>query len=171
MPGYAKFMKDLVTEKRSINFETIKMTNQVSEIVHSMAPKLEDPSAFTFSCTIRSVEFAKELCDLGKNINLMSYSVIKTLGIGKPRPTSMILQIPDRTTKRPLGVIEDVLVRVYKFILPANSVILDCEVDYEVLIILCRPFLSTGEALVDVEVRELTFRVGDEKWFSICVSL
>ncbi|XP_070057485.1 uncharacterized protein [Nicotiana tomentosiformis] len=47
MPDYAKFMKDLVTLKRSMNFETIKVTHQVSAIVHSMAPKLEDPNAFT----------------------------------------------------------------------------------------------------------------------------
>ena len=63
MPGYAKFMKDLVTKKRSMNCETIKMTHQVSAIVHSMAPKLEDPGAFTIPCTIGSADFAKALCD------------------------------------------------------------------------------------------------------------
>ncbi|XP_070031983.1 uncharacterized protein [Nicotiana tomentosiformis] len=43
MPGYAKFMKDFVIKNRSMNYEMIKMTHQVSAIVHSMAPKLEDP--------------------------------------------------------------------------------------------------------------------------------
>ncbi|XP_019253976.1 PREDICTED: uncharacterized protein LOC109232678 [Nicotiana attenuata] len=66
MPGYAKFMKNLVTKKRSMNFETIKVTHQVSAIVHSMAPKLEDPEAFMIPCTIGSVEFDKDLCDLGQ---------------------------------------------------------------------------------------------------------
>ncbi|XP_070030099.1 uncharacterized protein [Nicotiana sylvestris] len=171
MPGYAKFMKDLVTKKRSINCETIKMTNQVSAIVYSMAPKLEDPGAFTIPCIIGSGEFAKALCDVEASINLMPYSVFKTLGIGQPRPTSMILQMVDRTMKRPLGVIEDVLVHVDKSILPADFVILDCEVDYEVPIILGRPFLSTGKALVDVEAGELTSGLVMKKWFSICVSL
>ncbi|XP_070025861.1 uncharacterized protein [Nicotiana sylvestris] len=118
---------DLVKKKRSMDCETIKMTHQVSAIVHSMAPKLEDP------------------------------------GIGKPRPTSMRLQMADRTMKRPLGIIDDVLVRVDKFILPADFAILDCAVDYEVPIILGRPILTTGKALVDVEVGELTFRVGAAK--------
>ncbi|XP_070048870.1 uncharacterized protein [Nicotiana tomentosiformis] len=114
------------------------MTYQVSAIVHSMAPKLEDPDAFAIPCTIGSAEFAKALCDLG----------------------------------RQLAVIEDVLVRVDKFILPTDFVILDCEVNYEVPIILGRPFLATGKALVDVEVRELTFRVGDEKVvFHVCKSM
>ncbi|XP_070031285.1 uncharacterized protein [Nicotiana tomentosiformis] len=69
----------------------------------------------------------------------------------------------DRTMKRPLGIIDDVLVQVNKFILPADFVILDYEVDYEVPIILGRHFLVTGKALVDMEAGELTFRVGNEK--------
>ncbi|XP_070015057.1 uncharacterized protein [Nicotiana sylvestris] len=161
-------MKDLVTKKGSMDYETIKMTYQVSAIIHSMAPKLEDHDVFT----IGSADFAKALCDLGASINLMPYSVFMTLGIGKPRPTSMRFQIADRIMKRPLGIIDDVLVRLDKFILPTNFVILDCEVDYVVMIISGRPFLATGKALVDVEARELTFRVGDEKVvFHVCKSM
>ncbi|XP_070020308.1 uncharacterized protein [Nicotiana sylvestris] len=78
----------------------------------------------------------------------------------------------DRTMKRPLDIIDDVLVQVDKFILPASFVILDCEVNYEVPIILGRPFLSTGKALVDVEAMEITFWVGDEKViFHVCKSI
>ncbi|XP_019264986.1 PREDICTED: uncharacterized protein LOC109242603 [Nicotiana attenuata] len=158
--------------QRSMECETIKTTHQVSSVVHSMAPKLEDPGAFTIPCTIGSANFAKALCDLGASINLMPYSVFKTLGIGQPRPTSMRLQMVDRSMKWPLGIIDDVLVRVDKFILPADFVILDCEVDFEVSIILGRPFLATGKAFVDVEVGELTFRVGDEKVvFHVCKSM
>ncbi|XP_070040018.1 uncharacterized protein [Nicotiana tomentosiformis] len=159
MSGYAKFMKDLVTKKRSMNCETIKMTHQVSSIMHSMAPNVEDPGAFTIPCTIGSANFAKASCNLGASINLMTYSVFKTMGIGQPRPTSMRLQMADRTMKRPLGIIDDVLVQVDKFILPADFVILNCEVDYKVPIILGRPFLVIGKALVDMEAGELTFRV------------
>ncbi|XP_070020616.1 uncharacterized protein [Nicotiana sylvestris] len=128
------------------------MTHQVSAIVHSMSPKLEDPYAFTIPCTIGSANFARALCDLGASINLMPYYVFKTLDIGQPRATSMRLQMADRTMKRPLGIIDDVLVRVDKFIFPSDFVILDCEVDYEVPIILVRPFLATEKELVDVEL-------------------
>ncbi|XP_070029632.1 uncharacterized protein [Nicotiana sylvestris] len=172
MMGYTKFMKDLVTKKRSMNCETIKMTHQVSAIVHSVAPKLEDTSAFTIPFTIGSADFAKALCDFGASINLMTYSVFKTLRIGKLRPTSMRLQMVDRTMKRPLGIIDDVLVRVDKFILPVDFVIFDCKVDYKVPIILGRPFLDTGKDLLNVEVGKLTFRVGDEKVvFHVCKSM
>ncbi|XP_070010579.1 uncharacterized protein [Nicotiana sylvestris] len=94
-----------------MDYETIKMTHQVSAIVHSMALKLEDLGAFIIPCTIGSADFAKAQCDLGASINFMPYSVFKTLGIGQPRLTSMRLQMADRTIKRPLGIIDDVLVR------------------------------------------------------------
>ncbi|XP_070020026.1 uncharacterized protein [Nicotiana sylvestris] len=158
MSGYAKFMKDLVTKKKSMNYETIKMTHQVSAIVHSMAPKLEDPGTFTIPCTIGNADFAKALCDLRESINLMPYSLFKTLGISQPRPTSMRIQTEDRTMKRPLGIIDDLLVHVDKFIHPTDFVIIDCGVDYEVPIIFGRPLLATGKALVDVEAGGLTFR-------------
>ncbi|XP_070034626.1 uncharacterized protein [Nicotiana tomentosiformis] len=172
IPSYDKFMKDLVNKKRSMNFETIKVTHQVSEIVHSVAAKLEDPRAFMIPCTIESDNFVKALCDLGANINFIPYSMFTTLGIGKPRPTSMRLKMVDRTMKCPLGVIEDVLVRVDKFILPTDFMILDYEVDYEVPFILGRPFLAMGKAFCDVEARELIFRVGDEQVvFHVCTSM
>ncbi|XP_070043005.1 uncharacterized protein [Nicotiana tomentosiformis] len=119
-----------------------------------MAPNLENPGVFTIPYTIGSAEFAKALCDLGASINLMPYSVFKTLGLWKPRPTSMRLQMAYPTIKRPLGVIED---------LSEDFVILYCEVDYEVTIILGRPFLAMGKDLCDVKAGELTFRVGDEQ--------
>nr|XP_009761435.1 PREDICTED: uncharacterized protein LOC104213601 [Nicotiana sylvestris] len=93
-----------------------------------------------------------------------------TIGIGKPRSTSMRLQTADRTMKRPLGIIGDVLVQVDKFILPTDFVILDCEVQYEVPIILGRPFLDTGKALVDVEAGEFTFRCAMKKLCSTFTS-
>ncbi|XP_070043800.1 uncharacterized protein [Nicotiana tomentosiformis] len=75
-----------------------------------MDPKLEDPGAFTIPYTIGNAEFAKALCDLGASINLMPYLVFKNLGIGQPTRISIRLQMANRTMKRPLGVIEDVLV-------------------------------------------------------------
>ncbi|XP_070013879.1 uncharacterized protein [Nicotiana sylvestris] len=118
-------------------------------------------------------KFIKDLVTKKRaSINLMPYSVFKTLGIGKPRPTSMRMQMAKHTMKRPLSIIDNVLVRVDKFVLPAYFVILDCEVYYEVPIILGRPFLSTGKALTDVKAGELTFRVGDKKVvFHVCRSM
>ncbi|XP_070048844.1 uncharacterized protein [Nicotiana tomentosiformis] len=97
----------------------------------------------------RNYAFAKALCDLGASINLMPLAIYKRLGIGKARPTSMLLQLAERTVKRPSGILDDVLVQVGKFVFPADFVILDCRVDEEIPIILGRPFLVTGRALID----------------------
>ena len=65
--------------------------------------------------------------------------------------------------KRPIGILHDVLVKVESFIFPAYFVILDCEVDFEVPIILGRPFLATGRALVDMEKGQMKFRLNNEE--------
>ena len=67
MPGYAKFMKDLVTKKRSITFEDDDRMQHCSDIAtRSLVQKKEHPGAFTIPCTIGLLHFAKALCDMGK---------------------------------------------------------------------------------------------------------
>ena len=56
----------------------------------------------------------------------------------------MRLLMVDRTVKRPIGILHDVLLKVELFIFPADFVFLYCAVDFEVPIILGRPFLATG---------------------------
>ena len=70
MPGYAKFMKDLVTKKRSVTFEDDDRLQHCSVIAtRSLVQKKEDPGAFTIPCTIGLLHFAKALCDMGESIN------------------------------------------------------------------------------------------------------
>ncbi|XP_075074057.1 uncharacterized protein LOC142161905 [Nicotiana tabacum] len=128
-----------------------------------MAQKMSDPGSFTIPYTIGSYAFAKALCDLGANINLMSLAVYTKLGIGRARPTSMLLQLADRTVKRPTGILDDVLVQVGKFVFPADFVILDYQVDEEIPIILGRPFFAIGRALIDCETGESKMRLNDEE--------
>ena len=69
----------------------------------------------------------------------------------------------DRSLTYPQRVIEDVLVKVDKFIFPVDFVVLDMEEDLEIPLILGRPFLATGRALIDVRSGNLTLRVNDEE--------
>ena len=75
----------------------------------------------------------------------------------------MTLQLADRSVRKPRGVVEDILVRVDKLIIPVDFVILDVDDDVEVLLILGRPFLNTAGALIDVKEGKMTLRVGDEQ--------
>ncbi|XP_049381288.1 uncharacterized protein LOC125845808 [Solanum stenotomum] len=173
MPGYAKFMKELVTKKRSLEYETIEVTHSCSAIMtNESITKREDPGGFTIPCTIGMLQFAKSLCDLGAGINLMPYAKYKQLGLGEPKATTMRLLMADRSIKYPVGILYDILVKVDRFIFPVDFVILDCEIDAEIPNILGRPILATGRALVDVESWKLKFRMNDDEvTFNICKSM
>ena len=173
MPGYAKFMKDLVIKQRSVTFKDDDRMYHCSAIARrSLVQKKEDPGAFTIPCTIGLLHFAKALCDLGEIINLMPLSMNKKLGLGDPKTTVMRLLMADRTIKSPTGILHDVLVKVESFIFLADFVILDCEVDFEVPIILGRPFLAMGRALVDMEKGQMKFWLNNEEvTFKICRSM
>ena len=102
----------------------------------------------------------------------MPLSIYKKLGLGDSKRTAMRLLMADRTVKRPIGILHNVLVKVESFIFPADFVILDCEVNFEVPIILGRPFLATGRALVDMKKGQMKFRLNNEEaTFNVCRSM
>ncbi|XP_073158946.1 uncharacterized protein [Henckelia pumila] len=100
---------------------------------------------------------------ISARINLMPYSVFRKLSSGEPKPTRTSLQLADRSPKYQRGIIEDVLVKVDKFIFPVDFVVLDMEKDLDMPLILGRPFLATGKTLIDIQKGELLLRVGEEK--------
>ncbi|XP_075098551.1 uncharacterized protein LOC142175521 [Nicotiana tabacum] len=134
MPGYAKLIKDLMSRKFDFQDLAIITLTQICSVVvtRPIAEKLSGPGSFTISCTIGSYTFAKALCDLGVSIKLMPLAIYKRLGIGRARPTSMLLQLADPTVKRPSGILDDVLVQVGKFVFPIDFVIMECWVDEEI---------------------------------------
>ena len=164
MPLYAKFLKDILSKKRKIVEEGIvNLTETCSAVIKRGLPeKMKNPGSFTIPCTIGEFEFQKALCDSGASINLMPYSVTKKLSLGEITPTTVTLQMADKTLAKPEGIIEDVLVKVGKFIFPADFIILDMEEDSQVPLLLGRPFLATGTALIDMQKGILTLRVGEE---------
>ena len=164
MPRYAKFLKEILTNKKKLKeHERINLNEECSAILQNKLPqKLKDPGSFTIPCIIGDCSFDKVLCDLGASINLMPFSIFRKLGLGEPKPTTITLQLADRSIKYPRGIVEDVLVKVNKFIFPVDFIVLDMEEDYDVPLILGRPFLATGGALIDVQQEKLILRVQDE---------
>nr|XP_016460192.1 PREDICTED: uncharacterized protein LOC107783691 [Nicotiana tabacum] len=137
-------------DKRTTKNEVVNVTQRVSPIIAtSTVQNKEDRGAFTIPCTIGAHDFARALCDNGASINLNPLAIYKQAWLGMPRPTSMRLQMADHSIKRPMVIVNDVLVKVGKFHLPANFIILDCAVDKEIPNILGRLFLAIGRALMD----------------------
>ncbi|XP_016199769.1 uncharacterized protein LOC107640784 [Arachis ipaensis] len=165
IPLYAKFLKELINKQRSWNEkETVILTQECSALIQKeLPPKLKDPGGFIISCSIGNMTLEKALCDLGASINLMPLSLMKKMAIDKVKPIRMSLQMTDRSLKIPNGVVENLLVKLGKFIFPVDFVILDMEEEGHNSIILGRLFLATVRAINDVEKGEMTLRVHDEK--------
>ncbi|XP_016162592.1 uncharacterized protein LOC107605278 [Arachis ipaensis] len=138
-------------------------TKECSAIIQKNLPeKLKDPGSFVIPCTFGEVTVERVLCDLGASINLMPLSLMCKPQIEEIKSTKIFLQLADRSLKFSLGV-ENLLVKVGTFIFPTDFVILDMEEDVNASIILGRPFLAIGKALINVQKGELTLRVNDEQ--------
>ncbi|XP_019246453.1 PREDICTED: uncharacterized protein LOC109226104 [Nicotiana attenuata] len=112
-----------------------------------------------------AINFDKSLCDDGASINLMPLSIYRKLEneIGEIRSTPISLQLVDQTTLIPAGIVEDILVRVDKFIFPIDFIVVMMEENKEVPLILGRPFLATGRVILDIHERKFMLRVGEEQ--------
>ena len=164
MQLYAKFLKEILSKKRRFAEEgAVNLTTTCSAVIKkNLLEKMNDPGSFTIPCTIGGFEIQKALCDSGASINLMPLSVARKLSLGELTPTTVTLQMADRTMAKPEGVIEDVLVKVGKFVFPVDLIILDIEEDSQVPLLLGRPFLATGAALIVMQKGVLTLWVGEE---------
>ncbi|KAD5803341.1 hypothetical protein E3N88_14701 [Mikania micrantha] len=164
MPKYAKFLKDLLSNKKKLeSLSTVTLGARCSALVQNKLPeKLDDPGVFTIPCLFGSSSVNHALADLGASINLMPYSTYQKLDLGDPSPTRMSITLADRSVKYPRGIVENVLVKVDKFVFPADFVILDMEADDRVPLIMGRPFLRTAKAMIDVFEGKITLSVGEE---------
>ncbi|TYJ99664.1 uncharacterized protein E5676_scaffold562G00460 [Cucumis melo var. makuwa] len=119
------------------DYETLALMQATGNVFkNGILKKMTDPGSFTVQCSI---------------------------GIKEVQLAQMVIQFANRSTARPKGKIEDVLVMVDKFMFPTNFIILDYKAGREVHIILRWSFLSTGRAIVDVHQRELTMWLSEQE--------
>ena len=84
---------------------------------------------------------------------MLSNSIYLQLRLGELKPTSMTLQLADRSVKVLWGIVQDVLIKVDKFYFPVDFIDLDTElveiIGSEIPVILGQPFLATANALIN----------------------
>lgn len=142
---------------------TIMLTKNCSVILRNELPtKLEDPGSFIIPCELSESKFNKVFCDLGASINLMPLSNCRKLNLRDLKEPSVSLPFADSATKMPQGIIEDVLIKIGELVFPCD-VILDMEVNWKILLILGRSFLTTTGTLIDVKQGKLTLRLNDQE--------
>nr|XP_009777454.1 PREDICTED: uncharacterized protein LOC104227023 [Nicotiana sylvestris] len=140
----------MANKRRLTEFETVALTDECSARVQSkLRHKLKDPGSFTIPLEIEKHEVGR--------------AFVQAANLGALKPTTITLQLADRPLAVSEGIIKDMLVRVGKFIFPADSIILDYVDDEEVLIVFGRPFFATGGALIDMREGNLKMRVHDEE--------
>ena len=139
------------------------LTKEISVVLlRKLLPKLKYLGSFTIPCRIGDQLFERALLDLGAGVNLLPYTVYEMLGLEELQPTSITLQLVDRSIKRPSGILEDVLVKVNQFVLPADFIVLDmeeCPMPLPLPIILGRPFMRTVDTKICVKKGTVSIKV------------
>nr|XP_011459895.1 PREDICTED: uncharacterized protein LOC105350153 [Fragaria vesca subsp. vesca] len=164
-PKYAKFLKELCTNKRLPREKNVAVMNETIFAVfqRKLPPKLKDPGSFSIPCTIGTHSFDKIMLDLGASINVMPSYLYADLGLGDLKKDDIIIRLADRSNKIPLGYVEDVLVQVASLTFPADFYVIDMEPvdadDKEIPILLGRPFMRTARTKIDVYSGELIFEI------------
>ncbi|GJS18139.1 reverse transcriptase domain-containing protein [Tanacetum coccineum] len=164
MPKFASTLKALIGNKEKLSEMARTPLNEhcSAVILNKLPEKLGDPGKFLIPCDFPGMDECLALADLGASINLMPLSVWKKLSLPELTPTCMTLELVDRSITKPIGIAEDVYLKVGKFKFLADFVVVDFDADPRVPLILGRSFLKTGRALIDVYEGELTLRVGKE---------
>ncbi|GJR18972.1 reverse transcriptase domain-containing protein [Tanacetum coccineum] len=164
MPKFNKWLSSLLRNKEKLEEIAITTVNaECSAIIMNKVPeKLEDPGKFLIPCALQELNRTSALADSGASINLLPHSIYKKLELEALTPTRMT-EVANRSITHPMGIAEDVVVRVDGFTFLADFVVVNFEPDPRVPIILGRPFLRTAKALIDLYEETLTLRVGKDE--------
>ena len=134
----------------------MSLTKEYSTIIQNkLLPKLSYLGSFSIPSSVGDVTISITLCDMRASVRLMPYSICKKLQVGDLKPTTISLQIANRSGKYPLGL-NDVPLQVGKFIIPCNFVIMEIEKDACIPIVLGRPFFATTRAMINVKNGKLS---------------
>nr|GEX35959.1 reverse transcriptase [Tanacetum cinerariifolium] len=152
MPMFASTFKALIRNKEKLSeMAQTPLNEHYSAVLLKKIPeKLGDPGKFLIPCDFPGIDECLALADLGASINLMPYSVWKKLSLPDLTPTCMTLELAEHSISRPIGVVEDVYIKVGSFHFSADFFIVDFDADPRVPLILERSFLKTERALIDV---------------------
>nr|XP_043630043.1 uncharacterized protein LOC122601340 [Erigeron canadensis] len=127
MPSYAKFIKDLVIDKRKLRL------------------------------------LSSTRADIGASINLIPFSVYRRLSLVALKPTRMSIKLTDHSFQYPMGIAENLCVKVGHIVFLADFVILEMEEDAEVPFILGRPFLYTTDVIIRVKDKVISLGRGNDR--------
>ncbi|GJV70553.1 reverse transcriptase domain-containing protein [Tanacetum coccineum] len=114
IPKFTKVLQNLLKDKEKL--EELANTPINAEcfaiLLNKVPEKLEDPRKFLIPCILQDLEVYNSLADSGASINLMPLSIYEKLGVGPLKPTRMTLELANRFVTFPMGIAEDVIIKV-----------------------------------------------------------
>ncbi|XP_071902644.1 uncharacterized protein [Coffea arabica] len=153
--------------KRTAGMLEIDTLNMLSgkrdNVVKMLNRHIPSYAKFLKEIMTKKKRISKALCDLGASVSLIPLTVARQLGLKELKRTNISLQLADRSIRHPMGILENVLIKVQKFIIPVDFVVLDMEENVNVPIILGRLFLTTAGPKIDVKRGKFKFQIGEEK--------
>jgi hypothetical protein len=165
VPTYSRYFKDILASKYEIatlGVDHVKMSEQCSATIANGLEKQKDPGCLTIPCSVGSFKFEKALCDLRASVSVMPRDVFEKLRLPL-EPTSMCLELGDNSIRYPLGITEDVPVKVGHHFIPVDFVVLEMGEREKPPLVLGRPFLKTVGATIDVGKGEIMFDINGER--------
>ncbi|XP_078167155.1 uncharacterized protein LOC144561923 [Carex rostrata] len=155
--------QEILTKKRTMEESKHVILDEKYSAIFStdLPPKMKDPGSFSISCSIDTTRIENAMCDLGASVSLMPKSVYDKLESGNLEPTNMTLTLADGTTRSPLGILRNVVVKIGKIKIPVDFVVI--EMDDHSAVLLGRAFLATTGANIKVKEGELSFSIGKKK--------
>ena len=159
-------MKEFLCKKHDsgTSQKVVTLNENYSAVFQNNLPtKIKNPGTFIIPCKVGLKEEERALYDSGASISLIPLTLFKKLGIKTLKPTPMTLQFTDRTVKGPLGIDENVIVKLQDKYVPCDFVIFDMKINEQVPLIVGRPFLATSRGGLDFANSKLLFHISSEE--------
>ncbi|KAK1432034.1 hypothetical protein QVD17_08920 [Tagetes erecta] len=168
VPAYAKYLKDMCTQKRHHKFpKKLDLTEPVSAVLTgALPPKLQDPGTPLISIQVGDFKMSRALLDLGASVSILPGSLYDQYDFGPLRQADTTVVLADLTLKLPRGIVRDVIVKVEEFYYPVDFLVLDyvsADKTKQPNVILGRPFLATAHALIDCRTGTVDMTFGNRK--------
>jgi len=125
----------------------------------SLPTKKGDLGRPVIPISIGSTNFNEAICDFGASINIMPKVIYERLFNYPLSSTTMCLQLADQSLCYPMGILEEICVRVRNSYVPADFTVVNTGTDERSPIILGRPFLNTTGAIIYASNAKITFNI------------
>ncbi|XP_071708623.1 uncharacterized protein [Rutidosis leptorrhynchoides] len=164
-PHYGKYLKTLLSNKGKDAKNSSRFIIKECKTIFQkfdIAEKLGDAGSIIVPCSFNDLRIYQALAETGASINLMSYALYKRLGLGEITSTRMSICLADSSFNYPMGIAENIPVKIDKFTFPEDFVVLEMKENDKIPIILGRPFLRTAALEFQTQTKTYSLGIGDD---------